>query len=58
MFKEPLIKSGLGFSREKMGRFKAQIAGNNLLFSKFAPKVGALATQNRDILAFKKQFMT
>jgi len=47
---EPLIKSGLDFSREKIFRFKAQIEENSPLFSKFA-------TQKREILALKKQFM-
>jgi len=53
-----LIKSGLSFSRDKIFRFKTQIAENSPLFSKFAPKVGALATQKLVVLASKKQVMT
>ncbi len=49
--KEALIKSGLNFSGDKIFRFKAQIAANSLLFSRFE-------TQNRDLFVLKKQFMT
>jgi hypothetical protein len=47
IFKEPLIKSGLNFSGDKVFRFKAQVAENSPLFSRFV-------TQKRDIFALKK----
>jgi len=43
---EALIKSGLSFSGDKMFRYKAQIALNSPLFSRFA-------TQKRYIFALK-----
>jgi len=49
--KEALIKFGLDFSRDKIFRFKAQIAENSPLFLKFG-------TQKLGIFALKKQFMT
>jgi len=50
-FMEPLIKSEVNFSGDKIFGFKAQIAGNSPLFSKFV-------TQKLGIFALKKQFMT
>jgi len=41
------MKSGINFSRDKIFRFKAQIAGNSPLFSKFV-------TQKLGIFALKK----
>jgi len=50
MPKEALIKSGLNFSRDKIFRFRVKIAGDSPLFSIFAPKIGALATQKLEFL--------
>ncbi len=48
---EPLFKSRVSFSGNKIFRFKAHIAENSPLLLRFV-------TQKRDIFALKKQFMT